>query len=150
MNDSEIIELFADKLAEIVLYQRAVKKTAQKELKYLEDYAASLQDKPDLMDISSSHNAMYFYDARTGTARMYGHKVSSIEDRYLSVILHKNKQYQWLIAEAYEEFEDFLERVYAFLGYTDSNFWPMSDFGRISLSELSGKDFDWHLDPNQV
>lgn len=146
MKNSEIFDMFADKLAQIILYQRAVKRTAQKELKCLEEYAASLQDKPDLKHLSFSHDAMHFYDAKTGTARRHGLKVSSIEDRYLSVILHKNKQYQWLIAEAYEEFEDFLERAYAFSGYTDSNFWPMSDFGQISLSELSGKGFDWHLE----
>lgn len=146
MENAEIIELFANKLSDIILFQRAVKKTAQKELKYIEEYAAQFQDKPDIVELSSSHDVMYFSDAVNGTATPYAHRVSSIEDRYLSIVLHKNKQYHWLLAEAYEEFADFLERAYAFMGYRDSNFWPMSDFGKISISDLPTKDFNWHLE----
>lgn len=59
------------------------------------------------------------------------------------MVLHKNKQYQWLLSEAYEEFEDCLERLYAYAGYTDNNFWPLRDFGNISLNELSQKPYEW-------
>jgi hypothetical protein len=88
---------------------------------------------------------MTFYDAKTGTLRVYGHLERNIEDRYLDTLLHKNKQYQWLLAEAYEEFEDFLEKVYTYQGMKDNNFWPLTDFGSASLSDLKNKDFEWYL-----
>jgi len=37
--------------------------------------------------------------------------------------LHKLKTYQWLLAEAYEVFEDYIERVYADCGVRGSNLW---------------------------
>ena len=48
--------------------------------------------------------------------------------------------------EAYEEFEDFLERIYAYIGMTSRNAWYLEDFGRAKLSELDDKSFDWYLD----
>jgi len=66
-----------------------------------------------------------------------------VEDRMKAVVLHKNKQYQWLLVEAYEAFEDYIEDVYAYAALLDINLWPCRHFGNISLSELSNKDFNW-------
>jgi hypothetical protein len=89
---------------------------------------------------------MTFYDARTGIIKFYNHKKRSLEDRYLHVLLHKNKQYQWLLAEAYEEFEDYLENIYAYYGGINNAFWPLQDYGNISLSELGNKDYAWYAE----
>ena len=87
---------------------------------------------------------MLFYDAKTGEARsIFGRREISVEDRMKAVVLHKNKQYQWLLVEAYEAFEDYIEDVYAYAGLIDKNLWPCRHFGNISLSELSNKDFNW-------
>ena len=84
---------------------------------------------------------MCFTHPKDGTPYFFGHFKSTIEDRRLSVILHKNKQYQWLLSEAYEEFEDFIEAAYAYAGYADNNFWPLKDYGNISLQDLQNKEF---------
>jgi hypothetical protein len=65
---------------------------------------------------------MTFYDAITGNVIFYDHKKLSIEDRYLHIFIHKNKQYQWLLAEAYEEYEDYLENIYAYYGKVNNAF----------------------------
>ncbi len=91
------------------------------------------------------HN-MSFRNAKTGDAIFYGFKELSIEDRYLHVLLHKNKQYQWLLAEAYEEFEDYIENAYAYYGSINNSFWPLRDYGNIFLSELKNKDFYWYVE----
>lgn len=136
---------YSDRMAEIELMQRSTKSSAQDELKSLTRYYEQLSDSPDLRDASVSMHNMTFRDPRSGKTYSYHHKEESIEDRQLSVLLRKNRQYQWLMAEAYEEFEDFLHKLYAYCGYSNPNFWPLTDYGKITLSEIPGKDFQWHL-----
>jgi len=90
----------------------------------------------------SLHN-MAFRSAKDGERIVFGQKKLSVEDHKLSVFLHKNKQYQWLLSEAYEEFEDCLKYLYAYAGSIDINFWPLADYGNISLNELPKKPFKW-------
>jgi len=95
-------------------------------------------------DFISIHN-LFFRTAKNNMPYFFGNKKSSLEDMKIAVILHKNKQYHWLLAEAFEAFEDFIEEAYAFAGFKDKNFWPLSDYGNISLSELDEKDFEWFV-----
>lgn len=146
MTLDKIFSSFRERVADLDLYQRAAKATAKKELQQLNQYAEQLKSNPALEGFSSSSDAMYFYDPRTGTARNYGFRESSVEDRVKLVVFQKNKQYCWLLAEAYEEFEDYLEATYAYLGSQDTSSWLMSDFGNISITDLGDKDYDWYLD----
>lgn len=133
-------------MSEIVLYQLAAKDAAKRELRELDEYAERMADVPQAGDATTSLNAMYFREAETGELRIYGHYKSTIDDRARIVVFQKNRQYRWLLAEAYEEFEDYLENMYASVGYRDHSSWLMSDFGSVSLKELPGKDFDWFVD----
>ncbi|HED04401.1 MAG TPA: hypothetical protein ENI60_06505 [Candidatus Fraserbacteria bacterium] len=133
-------------MSEIELFQRAAKDSANKELRLMNEYASSLKDDQELKEMPSSIHNMTFNDARTGNTRSYNRTERSYEERSLHILLHKNKQYQWLLAEAYEEFEDFLENAYAFYGSINNSFWPLRDYGSISLSELSEKDYEWHVE----
>lgn len=146
MNIRDIFALYSERMTQIHLYQRAMQAIAKKELEELYKYEKSIESHPDLNDLSSSYHNMFFRTAKDGAHRFFGSKKHTVEDRKLSVVLHKNKQYQWLLAEAYEEFKDFLENAYAFAGYKDNNFWPLNDFGSISLSELKDMPFSWFLD----
>lgn len=89
---------------------------------------------------------MFFRNAATGKLIPYGHREKIALEIHNHTLLHKNKQYQWLLVEAYEEFEDFLEKTYAYLGKKDNSAWPLNDFGPTTLPELAKKDFEWHLD----
>jgi len=146
MKLEDIWNSFTDRMAEIELYHRAAKNTAKKELQLINEQAEYLNEHPDFKDCSSSLHNMTFYEARDGMTRIYNFKERTIEDRHLDVILHKNKQYQWLLAEAYEEFEDFIEKLYAYYGKHNSSFWPLKDFGNITLTELPDKTYDWYLE----
>lgn len=143
MNMDEIFESYADKMSQLCLYQRAMKGIAKKELEKLAEYEKSLEEHPEIKDSSLSFHNMAFRSAKTGKHIFYGHKRLSIDDRRVAVFLHKNKQYQWLLAEAYEAYEDCIERLYAFAGFADNDFWPLKDYGGITLSEISHKDFNW-------
>jgi len=143
MEIKEIFDNLSDKITQLSLYQRAISKMAEGELNNLNEYYKSIEDKPELLELPLTLDRMCFPDAKTGELRTFGRKKSSIEDRMKAVVSHKNKQYQWLLAEAYEAFEDFIEDAYAYAALLDKNLWPLRDFGNISLSELSNKDFTW-------
>ncbi len=148
----EIIEIFkkyTDEVSQIYLHQRAVKDTAKNEFERLiqqeKRYEKIYAENPELKGISLSAHNLSFRIAKDNSPYFFGYKESSLEDKKIAVVLSKNKQYQWLLAEAYEAFEDFIEYAYAHAGYTDKNFWPLSDFGNISLSELEEKNFEWFV-----
>ena len=50
-------------------------------------------------------------------------KTYKLDDQIELNTLHKLKTYQWLLADAYEAFEDFIEVVYADCGVRGSNIW---------------------------
>lgn len=64
----------------------------------------------------------------------------TIDNDMESLWYHFNKQYQWLLAEAYEYYEEFLSNLYAHTSYIDNSFLAIKD---ISLDEISNKDLDW-------
>lgn len=145
MNITRIFSDYANRAAQLVIYQRAMKKIAQQELSELVEYSEIHKNHQDILDIPRSVNNMYFYAAKDGTARLYGHNVQSVEDEKKAVILHKNKQYQWLLAEAYEAYEDFIEQSYAYMAFINNETWPLMDYGNINLRELKDKDFSYFL-----
>jgi hypothetical protein len=144
MGLSEIRDYYYSKMTQIYLYQSAMKELTSNEFNNLNKYNDSISLKPEMEEHSHSFHNMAFKSAQ-GKRIFFGSKQLSIKDRQLAVILHKNKQYQWLLSEAYEEFEDCIERFYAYLGHADNNFWPLKDFGNISLNELQQKPFEWFL-----
>lgn len=99
-------------------------------------------------DLPRSASHMIYYDLKDGHARSFGRKRLYLDDLISAAHHNKNRHYQWVLVEAYEAFEDYLEHAYAAFGYVDSDFWPMSDFGSCKISEISSFTFDWHL--NQV
>jgi hypothetical protein len=113
----ELVEVwlsFAERMAEIELFQRAAKNLTEKELKFVTEYSDYLKENPKLKNSPESFHNMSFINARTGETKFYNFKKLSIEKRYLHVLLHKNKQYKWLLVEAYEEFNDYLENICAY------------------------------------
>jgi len=145
MTPENILDTFTSRMVDIELQYRATKQVTGNELKLIKKYSDDIQDKPDLKKISKSHNQMIFTDAITGEYQFYGRVVHDLDDIYKAALLRKNRQYQWLLVEAHEEFEDFLEYIYAYLGHNHDDLWPLSDYGNIKLPELSEKDFDWYL-----
>ena len=145
MKIKAILDLFYEKMTQITLYQRAANDLMMAEIKELVEHAKFIEKNPQLKDFDVSMNNMMFHEPTFGKPIFYGHKNSSIDERIASVYLHKNKQYQWLLAEAYEEFEDFLEAAYASAGYYDKSFWPPSDYNGTPMDEVLGKDWAWHL-----
>lgn len=146
MEIQEIFDKYLDKMAQLHLYQRTINKIMDKEYQLLEEQAKFSQERPESQEFSYSYHSMFFPNAKDGQNLLLSKKKISICDRKLVVALHKNKQYQWLLAEAYEEFEIFIESVYAYAGSSNNSFWPPNDYGPITLQELESKDFNWFIE----
>jgi len=135
MNICEIFERFAKAYAEIILYKRAVKTTAKNEFNEL------MKNEPlfntlGFQGIPVSASNVHFKEARTGDLKLITQQRHSIEDKKKSVFLHKNRQYRWILAEAYEIFEDFLEEAYVFAGLTDETLWHEKDLNALSQTSV--------------
>lgn len=102
-------------------------------------------ERPGLDGIPRSAQNMFYRDLISGEAKIYGAKQLFLDDQIAAAYMHKNRHFQWVLAEAYENFEGFLTRLYAAIEYVDQNFWPISDFGNVRISDTGSKDFEWFL-----
>lgn len=148
MQIGESFDTFRDRLGEVELFRKVANETTQKELARFADLARADADNPlkDGLSHFTSSQAMSFVDPETGFLTAYDHRESLVEDRLHQLIRQKNRQYGWLLVEAYEEFEDYLERTYAWLGKHDWTAWRLGEFGNVRHPELQSKPFDWYLD----
>lgn len=101
-------------------------------------------ERPGLDGIPRSAQNMFYRDLISGEAKIYGAK-QLLDDQIAAAYMHKNRHFQWVLAEAYENFEGFLTRLYAAIEYVDQNFWPISDFGNVRISDIGSKHFEWFL-----
>lgn len=136
----KVYEEFADKITSIQQYQSIIKDNTRNELLAL----SKLEELPEDEDFYSVQR-MLFPCAKTGKYVSYGKVKRTVTNQREALHFHKNKQYQWLLSEAYETYEDFLEKLYACAGYFDHSLWPMSDFGNISIKELQEKPLSWYF-----
>jgi len=145
MEIAEIFERYTNAVSQIYLYQSAIKTNAKKELEELVMYERSLDEILELKGVPLSAHNMFFFSAENGKPYFFAYKESSMVDKQKAVVLHKNKQYQWLLAEVYELFEDFIEEAYALARDKDKNFRNLTDDGNISISDIPSKNVEGHL-----
>ncbi|EMA2429579.1 hypothetical protein U2G59_004517 [Vibrio alginolyticus] len=145
MNLENIYQSYADKMTGLHLYQRAMQRLVESECNQIAELEKFFKENSHLKSDAFSYDKMNYIDAETGESIFFGKNKSSLQDSKRHLLTHKNKQYQWLLVEAYEEFEDVLESLYAYAGYKDHNFWSLRDFGSITLSQLSCQDYSWFL-----
>lgn len=140
----EIFRSFTVAIADIEFYRSSVESAANREYRHLFEQK-SLMTAEDLAIFTSSHN-MFFQDATSGQAIFYGSREVTVDDAISSLVRHTNRQHQWFLAEAYELFEEFVKRAYAFMGMDKPSLWPLRDFGGIQWGEVKSKDFQWYLE----
>ncbi|MDF2793077.1 MAG: hypothetical protein K0S85_830 [Pseudomonas orientalis] len=132
---------FAETMTQICLYQRTVKAQTDMELKELLEQK-EIRSQRSLLSGARSVNRMHFRKVLTGELDAFGGSIQTIDECIAATITHKNKQYQWLLAEAYEAFDKFLTHSYVFLGIEQFDVWPLSDYGNNRLSDLESMDWN--------
>lgn len=142
--DTDLIwQNFSSSMADIVLSQRATKEFSSIQVREFNEQE-KLRKEGGLGDaIISAHN-MSFIDPRSNNYIFYGFKELTPAERMTQVVLKKNREYQFLIMEAYEKFEDAIENIYAYLGGNDINFWSLSEYGNKKYNEISSLNFNFY------
>lgn len=140
----DALDALKNRMTEASALRSAISSRFDSELRKLKE-EKEREKELGMEDIPRSVHHMIYHDLRTGHAKTYGAKRLFLDDQIRSAHIHKNRHYQWVLAEAYEGFEDFLENLYAGMGYVDYDFWPVSDYKNTHRSDLPTKDFDWFL-----
>jgi len=146
MELNDILDLFYKDMSQIQLYKNAMKELTKKEIEKLSNEKELLKKQNFPLEVPTSFQNMAFTNPISGKAVFYGKSEKTIDKKITSVFLHRNKQYCWLFAEAYELFENFIQNIYAFLGQKDINNWLLSDFGNETYDNLAEKPFNWYVE----
>jgi hypothetical protein len=146
MRLDEIQQQFLEKMMQVEFNKITAIKIAENSLEEVRELESFVGSNPDKIELTSTLHPYFFRKASNGDYRSYGFPEVTLASRrqYISDI--KNRQFQWLLAEAYEEFENSLKKVYAYCGMNDPYFWPLEDYGNKSLDEIGQEDFEWHLE----
>jgi len=137
MELAKVLKKFESTITNICILKQAAKDQAKSELKAIERHRQVIESNPDLglEEIPLSASNLLYRSAWTGELISFDYHTRNMDQSQTAVYIHKNKQYQWLLAEAYESFDRFLTEAYASVGLIDAGLWPPQDFGKISLPE---------------
>lgn len=111
------LDRFFGEVAVIQHYKRISANIAKQTISDLQERVKQLsgQDDETRELMGKSVNVFYLCCPYTGSTHPYSYKAFTHQENVRLVHLHKNKQYQWLLVEAYELFEDFMVSLYEFI-----------------------------------
>ncbi|HFK8105292.1 TPA: hypothetical protein ACG0I7_005392, partial [Escherichia coli] len=72
----------------------------------------------------------------TGSTLEIGNSAIDLEEKIRLCNVLKNKQYQWVITEAYELLEDYIEAIYVYTVCVRNDFWSSSYFGKVEDDDI--------------
>lgn len=139
--DTEYKE-FLSNIAEVELISRQVKSSTDKEFESMAKNHQSLIENGLERHSSSLHN-MVFHSLTNGEPIFYDHMTLDYERRVKDLINRRNKHYLWLLAEAFEYFEDLVELMYAHIGHKEPSAWPKKETKGETSASLAAKPFEW-------
>lgn len=149
MRIEEAFEVYSSKVAEVHIYRQAIRRAADQEVRRLHEQREKQQESGFSDSLKVSGQNMSFRTAETGAFHFYAFHDATIQELIDSLVKRTNRQYQWLLADTYELFEDYLEHAYACMGYSDNGAWPLRDYGGTCLPELGTKNYDYFLQQSQ-
>ncbi|MDR7270101.1 hypothetical protein J2X20_002759 [Pelomonas saccharophila] len=87
------------------------------------------------------HQSMVFREMRQRRPIFYASSEPSYDELIFSLTVSHNRQYQWLLAEAFELFETFVLDAMACAGAKDPSVWDQQDLRRMGA--YAGQDAAW-------
>ncbi|EJG2190532.1 MULTISPECIES: hypothetical protein [Enterobacteriaceae] len=147
----EAYEKLSEEISNLHDFWNTIKKNTEDTLKELQNRQQRIEEinaNPNIDEVLKRANGKtfsnhLFMSPYTGENVLLGHSEIDISKKVELCFILKNKHYQWVLTEAYELFEDYIESLYACAGYINNDFWPASDYGSISISDISNKDLAW-------
>lgn len=142
MEFAAIFDRYTRDLASVHANHIMIREESEREFQRLLEQDGRRQEAklpPSQILAQSNHS---FRTAVTGALHFYDFRDYTLKDQMDALVVRTNRQYQWLLAEAYELFEDFLEHFYAAAALANKNLWPLRDYGSLTLSELDSATFE--------
>lgn len=150
MNIDIVFSEFAEKIAQINLRQSEIIDNFNDKIEKINRRSAEYTKHIGHNNTFDSFHNMFFHEAKTGKLTTFSQKNINLNEKIGIAIEYKNKQYQWLLAEAYEHFEDFLDATYAIAGYADKSLWPLNDYGNVYLDQPNEKPLEWFIKQTSI
>lgn len=122
----EEFDKFATKLSQLNLYQSEANKIYTKHHQSILDSHSQLPEWAMELKHGKKH-FFHFSSPSSGEDLYHDSPPQMLEDKLEFNTLQKLKTYQWLLVEAYEAFEDFVESAYAFCGLIGLSIWVRPD-----------------------
>ncbi|SEJ46500.1 hypothetical protein SAMN05216201_10976 [Pseudomonas linyingensis] len=138
MEPRVLFDKFAERIFQLSLLQGATKRLIDNEVRDLRRINVSEGD------CISAQRFLYYRPSNGAPIAPLGRE-ADVGQALVDCRIHKIKQYQWILAEAYEALEDFLEESYAAAAMRSPSVWWMSDFGDVVQEDVDKKDFQWLL-----
>lgn len=139
-----IFEEFKERIVHVSFTQsftKSVSKAAMDKLR-MEFENARNQDRESSLSLMTN---MICMDLLQNQKIVIGFKDASYTEHLQTLQLQHNRQYQWLLAEAYEAFEAYLIKLYAYCGYSEKSFWKDENFKGIATEEITRLELDWFI-----
>lgn len=140
---------FLSSISEVELLSRQVKSSTEKEYRSMVEAHQSLIRNKLEQHSSSLHN-MAFRSLTNGELIFYDHKDLDFDQRVKDLIHRRNKHYLWLLAEAFEHFENLIELMYAHIGHREPSAWPSKETKGETPAALAAKPFEWFLKKSEL
>ncbi|AZN36233.1 hypothetical protein [Iodobacter ciconiae] len=135
---------FLSNIAKIELISRQIKKSTEIEYELMVKNHQSLAGNTKER-YSNSHHNMFFRSLTSGEAILYDHMSLDFEQRVKDLIKRHNKHSLWLLAEAFEYFEDLVELMYAHIGHNEPSVWPQDKKKLETTESLAQKPLEWFI-----
>lgn len=126
---------FSNCILEVDQYRKITDSSTEEELKKIKQAEEYHNKQSDDNDNPDSFYNMVFQDAVSGKKIHFGYREINFSEMHSRAIYRKNRIYQWLLVEAYEAFEDYLKKLYAYCGAMDSSFLSVKESNKITLIE---------------
>lgn len=134
---------FLSNIAQTELLSRHIKKSTEKE------YTSMIENHRLMSEIceqqSSSIHNMFFRSLTNGELVFYDQMILDFDRNAKDLINRRNKNYLWLLVDAFEYFENFLNLIYAHIGHKDPSAWPARETKGETTIALAAKPFEWFL-----
>lgn len=85
----------------------------------------------------------------TGSTFGIGHSTIDISEKIKLCEALKNKQYQWVITEAFELFEDYIKKIYAHTVSIHYHFWSPSEFPKVQIDKNGDMETNYEAIKNK-
>ena len=131
--------------ADIELIERSLRDHTKERYRSLFENSERLQSE-GLESLDASHHNMTFRSLAEGRTIFYRALSRDSKQLRSDLLVHQNKQYQWLLADAYEWFADYIEFAYAAGGHAITTLWRPFELRKLQEAHGANPSLDEYLE----